>query len=467
MKNNFVSGELKRNLGLFDSSMIMIGIIIGSGIFITTGIMAKYIPSAGLILLAWLLGGLLTLAGALTYAELGAAMPKAGGQYVYLKEAYGPLSGFLFGWIVFLVYQTGGIAGLAIAFSEYFSYFSPWYSLKHTFFSLRIDIFSQPFTLSISYGQIIAITIIICLSLVNYLGIILGKIVQNLLTVSKIGILIIFIILGFTMGKGNPIDFSLIPEEFNASQLLIGLFIALISVFWTFDGWNNITFVAGEIKKPGRNLPLALIIGTTVVTILYFLINIVYLSAVPASKMAGVERIAEKSATILFSGPVTAILSGVILLSILGSINGSILTGPRVYYSMAKDKLFIKRAGTIHTKFKTPGFAIIIQGLWSCILTMSGTFEQIITFVVFVSIIFWIAAAFAVFRLRKKYPDLPRPYKTWGYPYVPAIFIIASFAILLFTLFVKPVESLAGIIITITGIPAYYYWKRQNKNTVK
>jgi APA family basic amino acid/polyamine antiporter len=461
MESRTTTNKLTRKLGLFDSSMIMMGIIIGSGIFITTGIMAKYIPSALFILLAWLLGGLITLAGALTYAELGAAMPEAGGQYVYLKEAYGPLAGFLFGWIVFLVYQTGGIAGLAIAFSEYFSYFLPGLSLKKYIFVLNANIFNLPVKLSISYGQLVAVTIITLLSMVNYLGVVLGKIVQNFLTVTKIGILVGFIILGFTLGRGNSINFSAVPGDVGFSHLLVGLFIALISVFWTFDGWNNVTYVAGEIRKPGRNLPLALIIGTLGVTVLYFLINVIYLMAIPADNMGGIERIAEQSASLLFSGPVTGILSAAILISILGSLNGSILTGPRVYYSMAKDQLFFKKAATIHPKFKTPGYAIVIQGLWSCLLALSGTFEQIITFVIFVSMIFWVAAALAVFRLRKKYPDLPRPYKTWGYPVVPALFILVSTAILVFTLIEKPVEALAGLAITAAGIPAYFYWKRR------
>jgi len=470
MKDNITNGNsspkvekesLVRQLGLFDSSMVMMGIVIGSGIFITTGIMAKTIPSASLILLAWLVGGLLTLAGALTYAELGASMPEAGGHYIYLKKAYGPLVGFLFGWITFLVYMTGGIAALAIAFAEYFGYFFPDLSIQKILFSTEIAIFNHTFNFSLSMGQLVAVMVILFLSLANYIGLVLGKIIQNVLTVIKIGTILIFVILGFSVGEGTAIRFDLNPSGLSFHQLIVGFGIALIAVAWAFDGWNNINFVAGEVKNPQRNLPRALILGTLSVTILYVLVNYIYLYALPINELTGVVRVAEKSVTVLFGGSWAAVISAAVVISTFGAINGSILTGPRVYYAMAKDKLFFQRVGRVHPRFKTPSFSIFIQALWSSILVLSGTFEQIITFAMFVSIIFWIAAAASVFTLRKKYPDLRRPYKTWGYPIVPIIFIIASSGILINTLFEKPVESLAGVLITIIGIPVYYFWKKK------
>jgi APA family basic amino acid/polyamine antiporter len=242
---------------------------------------------------------------------------------------------------------------------------------------------------------------------------------------------------------------------------MMGFGLALIAVAWAFDGWNNINYVAGEIKNPQRNLPRALILGTLSVTVLYVLVNYIYLYALPINELSGTVRVAEKSATVLFGGSWAAIISAAVVISTFGSLNGSILTGPRVFYAMAKDKIFFQRVGNVHPRFRTPWFAIVIQAVWSGILVLSGTFEQLITFAMFVSIIFWIAAAASVFTLRKKYPDLPRPYKTWGYPVIPFIFIVASSGILINTLIEKPVESFAGVVITIIGIPVYFFWKRK------
>jgi len=451
---------LIRQLGLFDSTMVMVGIVIGSGIFLTTGIMAKTIPSASLILLAWAVGGLLTLAGALTYAELGASMPEAGGQYVYLREAYGPLAGFLFGWILFLVYMTGGIAVLALAFAEYFGYFFPSMSTSKIFFQTSINIFNHPVHYSLSMGNLVGIFVIFLLSAFNYIGVGFGKFIQNFFTILKIGIILSIIFLGFTFGKGTAINFSLNPEGLRLGQMIIGFGVALVAVSWAFDGWNNVNFVAGEIKNPKRNLPLVLIFGTLGITVLYILTNYIYLYALPISEIKGVVRVAEKATSALFGGATASLISAAVIISTFGSLNGSILTGSRVYYAMAKDKLFFRRAAKVNPRFHTPGFAIIIQAVWASILTISGTFEQMFTFAMFVAIMFWIIAAASVFTLRKKRPDMPRPYKAWGYPIVPIIFILASAGILINTLIEKPVESLAGIVLTALGIPYYYITRR-------
>lgn len=453
---------LVRQLGLFDSTMVMVGIVIGSGIFLTTGIIAKSIPSTPLILLVWVVGGLLTLAGALTYGELGAALPEAGGQYVYIREAYGSLPGFLFGWVMFLVYQTGGIAGLALAFSEYFGYFFPSLSTDKIILSQSLPVFGKSLIYSLSAGQLVGVLSIALLSFLNYIGVGFGKTVQNLLTVLKIGIILIIIILGFSIGKGTAVDFTLDPRNFGFSHLLIGFGVSLIAVSWAFDGWNNVNFVAGEIKNPQRNLPKVLILGTLITTVLYVLINYIYLYALPIDQMAGEVRIAEKATSVLFGAGTAGLISAIVIISTFGSLNGSILTGPRVFYAMANDGLFFKKVAKVHPRFHTPGFSIFIQALWASLLTLVGTFEQIFTFAMFVSIIFWIAAAASVFTLRKKRPDLPRPYKTWGYPYVPAVFIAASFGILFNTLLEKPVEALAGLALTALGIPAYFIWKHRS-----
>jgi len=452
---------LVRQLGLFDSTMIGMGIVIGSGIFLTTGIMAESIPSAGLILLAWLVGGLLTLAGALTYAELSAAMPEAGGQYVYLKKAYGPLSGFLFGWVMFLVYNSGGIAGLAAAFAEYFGYFFPELSNNSILYSADLNIFGYVHQYSLSRGQLVAAAVVIVLSLCNYFGVGFGKAIQNLFTVVKIGALLALIVLGLALGNVAAIELSATPAGLSFGQLVVGFGLAMVAVSWAFDGWNNIVFVAGEVRNPGRNLPLALILGTLGVTVLYLLVNMVYLATLPVGEMAGELRVAEKACTALFGGGAAVLISAAVVVSTFGAINGSILVGPRVYYAMARDNLFFRRVARVSPRFRTPGFSILIQAVWCALLTLSGTFEQLITFTIFAAILFWIAAAASVFALRKKYPDLPRPYKTWGYPVVPIVFIVASAGILLNTLVERPVESLAGLGLTAIGIPVYYYWRRR------
>jgi basic amino acid/polyamine antiporter, APA family len=334
------SSSLMRQLGLFDSSMIMVGIVIGSGIFLTSGIMAKSIPSAPLLLLAWLACGLLTLAGALTYGELGAAMPEAGGQYVYLREAYGSLAGFLFGWILFLVYMTGGIAGLALAFAEYFGVFFPAVSMQNTILSLRIPLFGNMIPYSLSAGQIIGVSVIIMLSLLNVFGVRLGKSVQNFFTVLKIGTISAIVIFGLTVGKGASVNWVFNPRGLEWSSLLIGFGVALVGVAWSFDGWNNVNFVAGEIKNPEKTLPRALILGTLGVTLLYLLTNLVYLRALPLSSFIGEVRIAESAVTALYGASFGAAVSALVVVSTFGSLNGSILAGPRVYYAMAKDGLF-------------------------------------------------------------------------------------------------------------------------------
>lgn len=452
---------LVRQLGMFDSTMMMVGLVIGSGIFLTTGIMAQYLPSPSLILLAWIVGGLITLTGALTYAELGAAMPWAGGQYVYLREAYGPLAGFLFGWILFLVTMTGSIAALGVAFAEYFGYFFPSFSFENIFFSVRNPFLDGRALYTISMGQLTAIAVIVLLSVFNYVGVVFGKMIQNIVTVVKIGALLILIIAGITIGNGTAVDFSVNPTGLSFGRLIIGFGVALIAITWSFDGWNNITYAAGEIKNPKRNLPFSLVVGTLIITVLYALINYVYFKALPIGEMAGVVRIAEKATTTLYGRTSAGLLSAAVLISVFGALNGAIFVGPRVYYAMASDKLFFRRVARVHPRFRTPAFSILIQTVWACVLTVSGTFEQLFTFVVFVTVLFYILTAASVFTLRKKYPDLPRPYKTWGYPVIPIIFILTQAGILLNTLIERPVESLIGLGFTVIGLPVYCYWKRK------
>ena len=449
-KNN--SPKLDRQLGLFDSTMMVVGIVIGSGIFMTTGLMADALPSASLILIVWLLGGLQMLAGALTYAELGAAMPKAGGQYVYLREAYGSLPAFLFGWVAFIAYLTGTNAAIAVAVAEHLGSFYP--SISTHNIVIGFDYFS------ISGGQIFAISLILILSFINYLGILFGKWIQNVFTILKIGSILFFALAGLFISTGNHIDFSINPTSMSIGSILTGMGIALVAVTWTVGGWEYVTFAAGEIKNPKKNLPLALIIGTVVILVLYIMINIAYLKVLPMDSLIGELKVGEATAKSLYGPGIAGAFVVVVIISMFGSLNGNILVGPRISYAMAKDKLFFSKAAEVHPKFHTPGNAIMIQGVWASVLALSGTFEEIITLVVFVNFMMWIAASSTVFVLRKKEPELERPYKVWGYPYVPAFFIIFSSAIMINTFFESPQQSLMGIGLTLLGIPAYLYWKK-------
>ena len=444
--------KLERQLGLFDSSMMVIGIVIGSGIFMTTGLMADVLPSASLILIVWILGGMQMIAGALTFAELGAAMPKAGGQYVYLREAYGPLSAFLFGWVAFSAYVTGTNAALAVAIAEHLGSFYPNLSTHSNLVIIG--------NFGLSLGQLVALSLLVVLSVINYLGIVFGKWVQNIFTVLKIGSILLFALAGIFISTGNQINFSFNPTGMDFGSIIIGIGIALVAVNWTVGGWEYVTFTAGEIKNPKRNLPLALFIGTLVILVLYLLINITYLKALPMNALAGEIKVGEATAKALYGQDIAGLFTIVVIISMFGALNGNILVGARVTYAMAKDNLFFPSAAKVHPKNHTPGNAIIIQGVWSSILALSGTFEELITLVVFVNFMMWIAAASTVFVLRKKQPDLDRPYKVWGYPYVPAFFILFSTAIMINTFFTAPAQSFLGLGLTLLGVPVYLFWRK-------
>ena len=447
------SPKLKRQLGLFDSTMMVIGIVIGSGIFMTTGLMAEVLPSPSFILIAWVLGGVMMLAGALTYAELGAAMPKAGGQYVYLREAYGPLPAFLFGWVAFIAYLTGTNAAIAVAIAEHMGSFFPTLSPENIILDLGFY--------HLSSGQLMALTIIFGLSLVNYLGVVLGKWVQNVLTILKIGSILVFALIGLFVTTNVSIDYTLNPTGLSFGQILMGMGVALIAVNWTVGGWDYVTLVSGEIKSPEKNLPRALIFGTLAIISLYILINLAYLKSMPISQIAGEIKIGEASARALFGNGIAGLFTVAVILSMFGSLNGNILVGPRVTYAMAKDDLFFRQAADVHPKYRTPGNAIILQGIWAGILTLTGTFKELITLVVFVNFMLWIAASSTVFVLRKKQPNLHRPYKVWGYPWVPGLFILFSLAVMVNTFFESPGQSLMGLGLTFLGLPAYYYWNKR------
>jgi len=454
------SAGLLRKLGPVDGALITVGSIVGTGIFLTTGDMARVLPHAGLILAVWAVGGLLTLAGALTYGELGGIFPRAGGIYHFLKEAYGPLWGFLYGWTAFLVIMSGGIAAIAVGFGEYLGSFVPAASTSHVLLSVPLG----GWTWRLSGGQVAAAAAIALLTGINYLGLQEGAWVQNLLTVVKIGSIVAFAALGLALpapaagGIAAPLPFA------GASGVLwAAAGVAMIATLWTYDGWYNLTFSAGEMRDPGRSLPLGLIAGTLVVTGLYTLLNLVYARALPVAAMARTPRIGEAAAAVLFGPSGARLVSAAILVSTFGCLSSNILCCSRIYLPMAEDGLFFRSVASVHPRHRTPGRALWAQGAWAMVLALSGTYEQLYTYVIFAGVLFHAATGAAVFALRRSRPAAPRPYRAWGYPVVPALFILASLALVGNTLAEKPRESLVGLGFVALGLPAYAYWRRQNR----
>lgn len=456
------SRGLARELGLLDSTFLVIGITIGSGIFLTTGVMAESLPHAGLLLVAWAVGGILTVAGALTYAELGAAMPEAGGQYVYLREAYGPLSAFLFGWVIFLVYQPGAVAAVATGFAVYLGYFLPALAIDNTVVTITV----AGRDLSVSAGQFVAVATIIFLTLMNVRGLRIGALIQNVSTVLKVAAIAVFVGLGLWFGLGSGQELPALTGGGEGSSRLAGFGVALLAVLWSYDGFSNLNFSAGEIKDPGRTLPRALIFGTIFITVVYLLVNIVYVLALPVGEMQGVLAVAEVAASALLGPWGAAFIAGAIAISTFGSTNGSILAGARVYYAMAKDRLFFQSVASVHPRYRTPHVSLWLQCFWACVLALSGTFEQIFTYATFAVILLYGAAAASVFTLRRTHPRLPRPYRVWGYPVVPAFFLASVVALVINTLVERPWESFSGLGVLALGIPAYFYWKRGGRGDV-
>ena len=448
-------------MNLLDSTFLVIGAIVGSGIFMTTGFIAEYLPSPFMILIVWLLGGFFAMSGALAFAELGTMYPRAGGQYIYLREAYGPWAGFLFGWGFFWVIECGGVAALAVGFAEYFGYFVPALSTKT--YLLKFHLLG--FDYSLSAGQLIAAASILFLSAINYIGIKSGIVVQNIFTFLRIAAVAVFIVLGLTIGsKAGVVSFEgLMTGDMSFSIKLFGL--ALIAVLWTYDGWYGVNCAAGEIKNPGKNIPRSLILGTLSVTLIYFLVNIVYVSALPIERMKGVARIGELASTQLFGSTATFFISATIMISIFGCLSASILYGPRVFLAMAQDRCFFKSMRYIHPRYRVPTKAIVWQGIWSSLLCLSGTYQDLFEYVVFALVIFWATTGLAVIILRSKRPEIPRPYKAWGYPVLPILFVLINLGVFLNTIWAQPHKSLIGLIILAAGIPAFLYWQSKESGT--
>jgi APA family basic amino acid/polyamine antiporter len=430
--------------------------VLGTAIFLTPAEIARTLPHGGLILVVWIGGGLLTMAGALTYAELGAMFPRAGGQYHYLKEAYGKLPAFLFGWASFFVIMSGGIAAIGAGFGEYFGLFVPFFSNDHRLFSIAIG--SSPWT--VSGGQLAGALAIALLTAVNIFGVREGARIQNLLTVLKLGSLGVFVALGFFVAApASPRLFAPLPRAGVGSAFGV----ALIAVLWAYDGWYNATFSAGEMRDPDRTLPRGLLAGTLAVVLVYVAVNTVYLRALPLATMAASPRVGEAAAVALFGGSVARLVALAILVAMFGCLSANILACSRIYQPMAEDGLFFSALAKIEPRHAVPRASLVAQGIWAAALVLSGTFEQLFTYVVFIEVVLFVATGSAIFVLRRVQPRTHRPYRAWGYPWVPGFFIAASALIAANTLFEKPVESIAGLGLLVLGLPAYAIWTRKGR----
>ncbi len=474
--------EFRRELRLLDSTMIVVGSMIGSGIFFVSADIARTVGSTGYLLLVWLITGVITVIGAVSYGELAGMMPHAGGQYVYLREAYNPLVGFLYGWTLFLVIQTGTIAAVAVTFAKFTGVLIPSLSEHVTILSLG--------GFSVSAPQVIAIGTIVLLTWVNTRGIHGGKIVQDIFTITKTAALLGLIILGISIGQNATAISSNLQNIWHATWTTIGagglpsveslsgigllaaIGVAMVGSLFSSDAWNNITFTAGEVVNPRRDIPLSLALGTGIVTVLYLLANVAYILVLPVQgnpsapdvlgrgiQFAADDRVATAAASVILGAPAAIVMALFIMISTFGCNNGLILSGARVYYAMAQDGLFFRRTGTLNAK-AVPGVALVIQAAWASLLCLSGTYSDLLDYVIFSVLIFYILTVAGIFILRKKRPEADRPYKAFGYPVVPALYILAALAIAVDLLILKPKFSGRGVAIVLIGIPVYIIWKK-------
>ncbi len=472
------SKTFKQSLGLFDATMIVAGSMIGSGIFIVSADMLKDLGSAGWLLAAWLITGIMTLIAALSYGELSAMFPKAGGQYVYLKEAYNPMIGFLYGWSFFSVIQTGTIAAVAVGFAKFAGYFFPSLAWED------VNTFSV-LGLKVHYAQVVAMLLIVLLTFINTKGVQAGKIIQTFFTSTKLISLFALIIAGFLAFNKDAWNanwnnawsirhLTKTPDGSVNYQALIGgiglgaVASAMVGSIFSSDAWNNVTFIAGEIKNPKRNIGLSLMSGTLIVTFIYLMMNVVYLSTVPLNDLAFAKdnRVALSASQAIFGTYGTSIIAVMIMISTFGCNNGLILAGARVYYTMAKDNLFFKQAGNLNKNI-VPEWALWIQCLMACALCLSGKYGDLLDMVSFVVVIFYVLTIAGIFILRKSRPDAERPYKAFGYPVLPMMYIIMGISFCILLIMYKPQFTWPGLIITLIGIPLYYIAgmsKEKNKN---
>lgn len=466
--------HLKKSLKLFDSTAIVMGSMIGSGIFIVSADMSRALGAPGWLLTAWILTGIMTIFAALSYGELAAMMPKAGGQYVYLREAYNPLIAFLYGWTFFLVIQTGTIAAVGMAFAKFLGVLVPWFSEKNIILNAGF--------LKINTVHIPAILSIVILTFINTRGIKTGKYIQNFFTFTKAAVLIVFVIAGLIIIKNATawqLNSSVLWDAQSISRegqvtpisglaIIVALGIAMVGSVFSADAWNNLTFTAGEVVNPKKNIPLSLFFGTLLVTIIYIIANIVYLKVLPLRgspdglnamqqgiQFASNDRVGSAAMSMLIGDNAAIVMAAFIMISTFGCNNGLILAGARVYYAMAQDKLFFGVTGKLNNR-NVPANGLVLQCIWACLLCLSGTYSNLLDYVVFAVLIFYVLTISGVFILRKTQPVVDRPYRTFGYPVVPVIYIILAVTMMLILFIYKPNYTWPGLVIVILGIPVYF-----------
>ena len=475
--------EFKRGLGLFDSTMIVIGSMVGSGIFIVSADIGRTVGAPGYVLLVWVITGIMTIIAAFSYGELASMMPRVGGQYAYLREAYNPFIAFLYGWTLFLVIQTGTIAAVAVAFAKFTGVLVPWFSEQHILLSIG--------KFHVSAAQLLAIVSVALLTFINTRGLKEGKILQDIFTITKIAALLGFVLLALFVGRNTSALAANINSFWNAAwtqvangkilsitslsgwMLLSAIGVAMVGSLFSADAWNNITFTAGEVSNPKRNIPLSLALGTGTVILIYILANIGYLLVLPLSgspeavevsgrgiQFAASDRVGTAAASVIFGDSAAVIMAVMIMISTFGCNNGLILSGARVYYAMSKDGLFFKNAGVLNSKY-VPGAALVVQGVWTCLLCLSGTYSDLLDYVVFAVLLFYILTVIGIFILRNKQPNVDRLYKAFGYPIIPAIYILFAAAISIDLLIFKPQYTWPGLGIVLLGIPVYFVWKKR------
>jgi APA family basic amino acid/polyamine antiporter len=450
--------SLRRALGLWSAVSIVVGTVIGSGIFLVPKRMIAETGDTGTMFTVWIVGGLLTLFGALTYAELAAAMPEAGGEYVFLREAYGPFWGYLYSWTQLAVAKSGSIATLGSGFYLYLSVFLP--ALNHSVVTIPYPIGPGGRPLEIHVGQLISITVIVVLCAINYVGVEAGGKFQVMVTGLKMVLIAGVVAIGVFAKSGN---YAHLAESAGAGNGFSGYFAALVAALWAYDGWNNVSMVSSEIREPQRNLPRALIFGTAAVMLTYLLVNVAYFHVLSPQQVAQTDQVAAAMMAALFGSGGARAVTVAVMISILAALNGSILSGARVPYAMARDGYFFAPVARVHPTYRTPGVAMIVLCAWSCVLILSGWYEQLYNFVIFGSWILYAMTAASVFVLRRKRPDMARPYRVAGYPVVPALFVLVATVLLVSTLRHSPRESLMGLAFMAIGVPIYFHFRGRKR----
>ena len=465
------SSGLLTKLGLFTALMIVISSMIGSGIFKKIAPMAGELNSGGLILICWLVAGLITLLGSATNAEIAGLIAEPGGQYVYFKKMYGKGFAFLYGWSCFSVIQSASIASIGYVFSESVNAILPLPRLSGSLESFSILGLFTPLD---NFGvKALTITTILFLTAANYIGVVIGGYINNVFTVLKVLGIIIIIILGLTISGGqieNAAPLLEAPDaEYSSSLGLFGaMFAAMLGAFWAYDGWNNIGYLGGEVKNPKKNIPIALFVGVSIVIVVYMITNFTFLYIMPVDEIVNIAKTENSIIAVevirKFLGTEGAFfISVLIMIATFGTTNGSVLASPRIYFAMARDKVFFKSAGNCHSRFRTPHTSLLIQGVWSSVLVLSGTFDQLTDMLIFASFIFYGSGAFGIFVLRKKMKDVHRPYKVFGYPWIPGFFVLFCILLVVVTIIQNPRDAGIGLLLVLIGLPLYFIWKKINE----